>query len=299
MRILLSLIVLAASVSGLLAGKLPPLGVKDVGLMLRSGYPAKAVEADLQARHFLGPIDAAAEKTLVDSGATADLIGKLKSGVYAVPATEIEAAKNEIAVKAQRQAQQAEEAKKFNTLYQNQLARQQAAAAAAAANPPAPGSIVPLLKGDLVTSKNGVLQTFNDQPLEKKKLIALYFSAKWCPSCRKFTPVLVDYYNRISAAHPEFELVFVSGDRSAPAMEAFMRDTQMPWPAVKFEKIGEKAGLLKYAGKGIPCLVLLDADGRVVSDSYQGETFLGPGKVLADLDKIFGGAGSAPLAQQR
>ena len=51
---------------------------------------------------------------------------------------------------------------------------------------------------------------------------------------------LVDYYNRVAALHPEFEIVFVSADRSGPAMEAYMRDMQMPWPAVKFEKIAEK-----------------------------------------------------------
>ncbi|HMJ07267.1 MAG TPA: thioredoxin-like domain-containing protein, partial [Chthoniobacterales bacterium] len=90
-----------------------------------------------------------------------------------------------------------------------------------------------------------------------------------------------------AATHPEFEIVFVSNDRSGPAMEAYMRDTGMPWPAVGYEKIAEKEALQKYAGSGIPCLVLVDAQGKVISDSYAGKTYLGPEKVLADLDRIF------------
>ncbi|MFN2509800.1 MAG: thioredoxin-like domain-containing protein, partial [Chthoniobacterales bacterium] len=157
---------------------------------------------------------------------------------------------------------------------------------------PASNAIAALVRGDLVTSRNGTLSTFNDQVLEQKKLIGLYFAARWCPSCRKFTPELVEYYNRVAAAHPEFEIIFVSGDRSGPAMETYMRDAQMPWPAVKYEKIAEKEALRKYAGEGIPCLVLVDATGKVISDSYAGKTYLGPVKVLADLDRIFGTPGA-------
>src|SRR4029078_13456555 len=96
---------------------------------------------------------------------------------------------------------------------------------------PAPGSgtnaIAALVKGDLVTSQNGTLSPYNDQPLERKKLIGLYFSAHWCGPCRKFTPELVAYYNRIVATHPEFEIVFVSNDRTAARLDTYMRQMTM------------------------------------------------------------------------
>ena len=44
---------------------------------------------------------------------------------------------------------------------------------------------------------------------------------------------------------------------------------------------------------GIPCLVLVDAAGTVISDTYAGKTYRGPDKVLADLDTIFAGGVSA------
>ncbi len=78
-----------------------------------------------------------------------------------------------------------------------------------------------------------------------------------------------------------------------------MRDMQMPWPGVKYEKIAENVSLRGYAGEGIPCLVLVDAAGTVISDSYAGKNYLGPDKVLADLDTIFAGGVIGQVAQQR
>jgi nucleoredoxin len=255
--------------------------------MLRSGYTPAAVERETAARHFTGAITPADETALTTAGASATFLAGLKSGAYAVPPGEVAAAQEAIAVETRRRATQAEEARKFNTLYQIQEEQKRAAAAAASAPAPMQHALAAAMKGDLVSSKNGVLSTLNDQVIENKKLIALYFSAHWCPPCRKFTPELVEFYNRVAPAHPEFEIVFVSFDRAAPAMESYMRDAQMPWPAINFAKVKEKESLLKYAGQGIPCLVVIDATGKVVSDTYSGATYLGPGKVVADLDRIF------------
>ena len=274
------------AISAAAIAKVPPLTIKDISLMLRSGYSAAAVESETRAKHFMGTIDAAAEKTLADAGAPAAFIMALKSGAYAVPPAEAAAVQEQVAADAKRRAAQAEEARKFNTLYQAQQA-QARAAAAQIQTAPLQHALAPFMKGDLVSSKNGVLSTFNDEPIEKKKLIGLYFSAQWCGPCRKFTPQLVEFYNRVASAHPEFEIVFVSNDRSQAAMEAYMRDMQMPWPAISFAKIQEKAELNKYAGDGIPCLVVIDASGNVVVNSYEGAKYVGPSKVVSYLEQAF------------
>jgi nucleoredoxin len=294
-RVVFSLVFLV-SFAALALAKLSPLKVKDVSLMLRSGYSVEAVEKDLAVRHFIEVVGPEGEKALALSGATPALIAALKSGTYAVPAQDVAAVQKEMEANAQRRALLAEESKRQNTLYQDQLARTRAATP-----PPAAfaNMVATMVKGSLVTSRNGLLSSYNDQTLENKKLIGLYFSAHWCPSCRKFTPDLVDFYKRVSAAHPEFEIVFVSCDRSAPAMETYMRDLQMPWPAVTFDKVAERQALMKYAGAGIPCLVVVDAQGKVVSDTYNGETYLGPKKVLDDLDRLFAPGAAGALAQSR
>ena len=125
--------------------------------------------------------------------------------------------------------------------------------------------------------------------MEKKKYVALYYSAHWCGPCRKFTPQLVEYYNRVAAAHPEFEIIFVSSDRSRFGWETYIRETKMPWLAVDYDQLAELAGVKELGGKSIPSLLVLDSGSHIVASSYDGEKYLGPQNALAALDKIFAG----------
>lgn len=277
-------------------GRTLPLTVKEISLMLRGGYSSEAVQRELSVRHFAPPCDAAAEKTLREAGAATALIDALKIGSYASSPADAQAAQNEVNAQAVRRARAAEESRKFNTLYQDQLAR---ARAAAPAGSDTPNVLAAQFKGDLVSSKNGSLVRFDDEPLAKKKLIALYFSAHWCGPCRQFTPQLVEFYNRVAPQHPEFEIVFVSNDRSPVAMETYMREMRMPWPAIDFAKLPGKEALKKYAGESIPCLVLLNNNGTIVSDSNVGKKYIGPEKVLADLTSILAKGPAAAIAATR
>ena len=63
----------------------------------------------------------------------------------------------------------------------------------------------------------------------------------------------------------------------------------MPWLAARFGSMGAAALSARYAGPGIPCLVLLDAAGRVVAHSYRGEDYVGPYAVLKELEQRVGG----------
>jgi nucleoredoxin len=292
MRVLFAIFLALFCGHCLSAGTLP-LTAKDVGLMLRSGYSSEAISRDLAIRHFVGPCDEATKKMLAEAGASPALITALANGTYAAPPEETARAQEALAAQSRRRAAEAEQSRKFNTLYQDQLARARASAPAAAI---VPNKIYPLVKGDLVRWHNGSLVRFDDATLENKKIFGLYFSAYWCGPCRQFTPQLVEYYNRVAPQHPEFELIFVSGDRSPFGFETYMKDMRMPWPAVDFAKVAAKDEIKKYAGEGIPCLVLIDSGGKVLSHSYAGKEYRGPAKVLSDLDNIFA-RGVASLAR--
>ncbi|MEP6936598.1 MAG: thioredoxin-like domain-containing protein [Chthoniobacterales bacterium] len=277
-------------------GRLTPLSAKDIGLMLRTGYSAESVQRELSARHFVPALSAADETVLLQAGATRPLLDSLKSGAFDVSASDASAAQAEVAAQTERRAAQAAEAQKINTLYQNQIAKARAGAPISA---PSAHPVAAALKGDLVSWKNGSIAHFDDEGMPKKKFIALYFSAHWCVPCRKFTPQLVEWYNRVASQHPEFEIVFVSSDRSLFAMETYMREAQMPWPAVEFAKLESKAELKKLGGDGIPSLIAIDASGRMLSSSYNGQQYVGPAKVVADLEAIFAQPPNAKVAQSR
>jgi nucleoredoxin len=295
MRLLLATAILFASACFALATNPPPMTGKDVSLMLRSGYSSDAVEREVAGRHFMGALDPTAEKNLAQAGASPALISGLKSGAFAVPASEVAAVQAELAAKERNRAVQLEESRKLNTLYQAQLAQKRNAPTADTAA--STGSIASLVKGNLVSSQNGALRPYLDAEFEKKKLIGLYFSASWCGPCRKFTPNLVAYYNKNAVAHPEFEIIFVSNDKSPSAMEGYMREMQMPWPALSFDKVTGNEAIRKYAGSGIPCLVVVDENGKVIFDTFAGKNYRGPEAVLGELDQFFAGKSSSQIAQ--
>ena len=105
------------------------------------------------------------------------------------------------------------------------------------------------------------------------------------PPCRAFTPKLVDFYKQFKSQHPNFELIFVNHDESGDAMLEYMKTDAMPWPAVRFDDI-ESVKANKYCGAGIPDLVLVDADGKVLSDSFNGQEYVGPEKVMDDIKSL-------------
>lgn len=156
------------------------------------------------------------------------------------------------------------------------------APAGAVAGPPS--AMQRLFTGKLLRYANGKPQNVGAEALAGVKYFALYYSASWCGPCRAFTPDLVQAYRELKPAHPEFELIFISGDYSAGEMLAYMREDKMPWLAVKYDRREQK--MVDYSGPGIPCLVLVDAKGRVLADSYRGETYLGPQQVLETTRQI-------------
>ncbi len=149
----------------------------------------------------------------------------------------------------------------------------------------ADNTVYPGIKDALVQLKGRKVEKFDDTPLQGAKYYAIYYSAAWCGPCRMFTPDLVKWYKRNKNKNPHFELIFVSSDRSADDMAAYMKDDDMEWPALAFDKKSSTSALTKYSARGIPCLVLIDETGKVLSHSYEGDTYVGPRKVLEDIEK--------------
>jgi nucleoredoxin len=143
-----------------------------------------------------------------------------------------------------------------------------------------------VLAGKLVRLEGAALRPVAADRLARVKFYAIYFSAGWCPPCREFTPGFIDAYGKIREIYPEFETVFVSNDKSPAEMFAYMRDDRMTWPAVRWDQVRGLKEINRYAGSGIPCLVLVDADGKVLSDSYRLGRYVGPDAVLEDTWKL-------------
>eukprot|EP00408_Alexandrium_pacificum_P034252 CAMPEP_0171270312 /NCGR_PEP_ID=MMETSP0790-20130122/60643_1 /TAXON_ID=2925 /ORGANISM="Alexandrium catenella, Strain OF101" /LENGTH=428 /DNA_ID=CAMNT_0011739143 /DNA_START=78 /DNA_END=1364 /DNA_ORIENTATION=- len=133
------------------------------------------------------------------------------------------------------------------------------------------------LFGDKLQSKDGTVDT--ESALGGKTAIFVYFSAHWCPPCRGFTPKLVEFHNKHFGGKG-FETVFVSSDKSSEQFDEYYGE--MPWLALPFAKSDVKAALSKkYKVQGIPSLVILSPDGKVITKD-------GRSKIMENFDDCKG-----------
>ena len=122
------------------------------------------------------------------------------------------------------------------------------------------------------------------KPAKNPQYTALYYSAHWCPPCRAFTPKLVEWYKDFRAKHDNFELVFVSSDKSEEAQIDYMKEAGMPWPAAKLASKNDP-NFRKYAASGIPYLVLIDENGKDLT-SKEGNDWQPPTEVLKKIEEL-------------
>lgn len=167
----------------------------------------------------------------------------------------------------QRQAALNKRAEEIAEKRAAEAAENRTEAETAAANQKAPDAIKELFGEKLVDGKG------KDRSVDELtgKIIGIYFSAHWCPPCRGFTPKLVEFHQKMTAAGKPFEIVFVSSDRSKDAMFDYMKETKMPWLSLPFgdQHKGSLSG--KFGVRGIPTLVIVNSEGETVTLNGRGE----------------------------
>mmetsp|Transcript_81903 Transcript_81903/g.227048 ORF Transcript_81903/g.227048 Transcript_81903/m.227048 type:complete len:321 (-) Transcript_81903:209-1171(-) len=101
------------------------------------------------------------------------------------------------------------------------------------------------------------------------KVIALYFSAHWCPPCRGFTPVLKKFYETVNGGGGNLQIVFVSSDKSEAEGKDYFINHHGDWLMLDF---GQKGSLgEKYGVRGIPSLIVIDSAGMPIADDARGQ----------------------------
>ena len=268
-----------------------PLTEREISLMLRSGYSNEAVLNLLPTRHFAGNLDSDGEQQLVRAGANPSLITALRSGVYAASPEEIATAQEKLAALEKPSAPVSPPSNSLKTPHPKPTTVSPPAAT------PSPDAIYRLLENDLVSLQRGEVKPFDGKAIAEKKFYLLFYSAGTSAFARKLTPLLVEYYNRIAPLYPEFETVFFSKDRSLFGMETYMVQSNMPWPAVVFDKAATTIPVQATAAD-LPLLILISGTGQVLYRS-PGETNADFGKVTADLEKILATRSVAPPPVRR
>jgi nucleoredoxin len=90
----------------------------------------------------------------------------------------------------------------------------------------------------------------------------LYFSARWCGPCQRFTPILKAWYIKYAATFG-VTIIFISGDKTIEMFNEYRRT--MPWLSLMFDQQDSRSKLHHlFHVKSIPTLLLVSPDGKVM-----------------------------------
>jgi thiol-disulfide isomerase/thioredoxin len=113
-----------------------------------------------------------------------------------------------------------------------------------------------IIGNELIDNKN---QNYELKDMTNNKYFGLYFSAKWCGPCRKFTPKLIEFYNKVE----NFEVIFISLDSDETEFNDYF--SKMPWKSLPFDNDKSEKLSEFFSVQGIPSLVLVDYEGNLLT----------------------------------
>ncbi|MBU4270609.1 MAG: TlpA family protein disulfide reductase [Planctomycetes bacterium] len=113
------------------------------------------------------------------------------------------------------------------------------------------------------------------------KVVLVNFFATWCASCRREIKKIKKSYDLY---HDKgFDVVGISCDRNQTMLEKFVKDKKLPWPIVYGDK--KPSPTVAYYGiEGLPQLILVGKDGKVITLDAHGD------RLLKELEKLLGPA---------
>ena len=137
-----------------------------------------------------------------------------------------------------------------------------------------------LLGSTLLTNIESPAKKTNEL-LRDKDLVALYFSAAWCPPCKTFSPLLAEFYKACAkddvdggvSSNTQLEIVYISSDHSISDFKSYYGT--MPWLAIPTDTgtaaiKNQLSQTLRITA--IPTLVVIDAKtGEFISGNAREE----------------------------
>jgi thiol-disulfide isomerase/thioredoxin len=124
------------------------------------------------------------------------------------------------------------------------------------------------------------------------QVVLVDFWATWCPPCRAAIPELRELHRRYH--EHGFEIVGVSLDFQRSALERSVKENELPWPQIYFDRKGQQDAANPLARRlgveSIPYTLLIDREGKVVATGLHGRA------LASAVGAVVEGRPASPLA---
>lgn len=140
------------------------------------------------------------------------------------------------------------------------------------------------IKGTLMDGKPYDLAT------QKGKVVLVQFWATWCEPCIQEIFNVLKYYKLYHDLG--FEVIGISIDEDKAQLDAFLKESKLPWPIMLDAKTPE-SNAARYGAYSVPVLILVDQQGKVVSLNARGP------QLGIELEKLLGPPPAAKAAEQK
>uniref|UniRef100_A0A8V5GUR1 Uncharacterized protein n=1 Tax=Melopsittacus undulatus TaxID=13146 RepID=A0A8V5GUR1_MELUD len=129
-----------------------------------------------------------------------------------------------------------------------------------------------LFTGKVLVSNRERDEVETEQELQRaldNKVLLLYFGSGQCPRCRRFAPLLKDFFLRLTDEFyvdraSQLGLVYVSRDETEEQRSAFLRSMPERWLALPFGDAFGRYGRLRFSISEVPAVVVLKPNGEVI-----------------------------------
>jgi len=130
-----------------------------------------------------------------------------------------------------------------------------------------PGRLVQELQGKLVDGQTGQPKPLD--PDSPPRYFVLYAAARWCPYTQAFTPQLLKVYQEMKPKHPDFEVIYLPGEKSDAELKQYAKEMAFPWPVVEYSQKEKMAVIATLIGRSsTPEIEVVDRYGNLILDNY-------------------------------
>lgn len=110
---------------------------------------------------------------------------------------------------------------------------------------------------------NNKLEEFKLELSDQFRFFGLFVTGSWCPPCKEFENILIEFYKEINFKEKRFEIIHMSSEKNEHEFKNSIAD--IPWPIIKFNNrvIQTLAGLLNI--QYIPMLIIVTNNGEIIT----------------------------------